>query len=204
MKWSSQSCSSSFLRVFYLSELLNQPPDFPAPISLVYPLLGHSRSHLSQSKGQSAWTSWLFYWACQKVSKQLLFPHFPLFERLRALPFCFRCRWWDNRNNQVFFFVQFLFPGRSFPFTLEIPSRQGWFPLLRDWRGSKSVFAVILNAMVSYMSWAGMAERWVSGCFLVAVDPASKGRWEAVSMPDQVPSKHGLPGTWETRKDSID
>lgn len=53
----------------------------------------------------------LFYWLWQRVSKELLFPYFPLFERWRALPFCLRCRRNENRIRQVFFFVQFLFSG---------------------------------------------------------------------------------------------
>ena len=55
--------------------------------------------------------------------------------------------------------------------------------------------------MVSCTCWAGMAECFlVSECFLEAADPVVRGKWHAVSMPDQVPSKPGLPGTWEARE----
>lgn len=145
-----------------LWRLLTQLPDFPVPVSLVCPSLGHSRSHVSQTRGQSAWTPWLSYWVRQKVSKQLLFPYFPLFERLRALPFCFRCGWGENRIRQVFFSVQFFFPERCFRVRFNMPSRQGWFPLLKDWRCGKSVFTVVLNVMVSCTCWTGMAKCWVS------------------------------------------
>jgi len=75
-----------------------------------------------------------------------------------------------------------------FSFRFEMPSGQGWFPLLRYWRGSKSVFTVFLNAMVPCTCWAGMAECCVSECFLEAADPAGKGKWHTVSGPDLVPS----------------
>lgn len=36
--------------------------------------------------------------------------------------------------------------------------------------------------------------------FLEAADPVVRGKWHTVSMPNEVPSKHGTPGTWDARE----
>lgn len=111
-----------------------------------------------------------------------------------------------TRFRQVFFFVQFLFLERCFPFRFEMPSRQDWFPLLRDGRGGKSVFTVVLNAIVSRTCWVGMAECWVNECFLDATDPVDRGNGTQFLCLTKYQASTGfqglgIEGNWKDRID---